>query len=363
MASVDGPGDVAPSAPQPAPHYAEAGVDIGANERLIPRFKALAAETSRPEVMSGVGPFSGLFDLSGFTNPVLVASTDGVGTKVLLAATLGRLETVGQDLVNHCVDDILTAGARPLFFLDYLANATLSEDDKVAVVAGVAQACRENGAALLGGETADMPGLYGEGDFDLAGTIVGVVEKGQEITTAEVAPGDVLLGLGSTGLHTNGYSLVRRIFELQGDDPERERAILEQKHAELGESLADALLRVHRSYWPALEALLFQDGGPLLKGIAHITGGGLPGNLARILPQGTQAVLDAGSWPRPPIFGLIQRNGEISDDEMAHVFNLGLGLILAVDPDHSDEVRSRLPEALEIGVVRPRGGGDPVVLR
>ena len=357
------PADSRNDAEQSAPLYAEAGVDIGANDRLIPRFKALAAETSRPEVMGGVGPFSGLFDLSGFAKPVLVASTDGVGTKVLLAAMLGRLNTVGQDLVNHCVDDILTAGARPLFFLDYLANASLSEDQKVDVVAGVAQACRENGAALLGGETADMPGLYGEGAFDLAGTIVGVVEKGHEITPADVVAGDVLFGLPSTGLHTNGYSLVRSIFDLTGDDPQRDRAILEREHAELGESLGAALLRVHQSYWPALEPVLFQTGEPLLKGIAHITGGGLPGNLARILPEGTQAVLDAGSWPRPPVFALIQRSGEISDGEMSHVFNLGLGLILAVDPTRSDELRSLLPRALEIGRVGPGDGADPVVLR
>ena len=338
-------------------------MDIGANDRLIPRFKALAAETSRPEVIGGVGPFSGLFDLSGFARPVLVASADGVGTKVLLAATLGRLNTVGQDLVNHCVDDILTAGARPRFFLDYLANANLSEDQKIAVVAGVAQACRENGAALLGGETADMPGLYGEGDFDLAGTIVGVVEKGREITTADVAVGDALFGLPSTGLHTNGYSLVRSIFQLTGDDPPRDRAILDQEYAELGESLGDALLRVHQSYWPALEPVLFQPGDPLLKGIAHITGGGLPGNLARILPEGAQALLDKGSWSRPPVFALIQRRGEISDDEMAHVFNLGLGLILAVDASRGDELRSLVPQVLEIGRVRRGEGGDLVVLR
>ncbi|HJN92918.1 MAG TPA: phosphoribosylformylglycinamidine cyclo-ligase, partial [Dehalococcoidia bacterium] len=212
---------------QNAPHYAEAGVDIGANDRLIPRYKALAGQATRPEVMGGVGPFSGLFDLSAYNEPVLVASTDGVGTKVLIARMMGRFGTVGHDLVNHCVDDILTAGAQPLFFLDYLANSGLTEDEKVEIVQGVATACRETGTALLGGETADMPDVYRDGDFDLAGTIVGIVEKGRQITGEHIRPGDILLGLPSTGLHTNGYSLVRSIFDLHGSDPVREAGVLQ----------------------------------------------------------------------------------------------------------------------------------------
>lgn len=340
---------------QEAPHYAAAGVDIGANDRLIPRFKALARTAARPEVMGGVGAFSGLFDLSAVPNPVLVASTDGVGTKVLIAALANRLQTVGQDLVNHCVNDILTAGARPLFFLDYLANAGLSEDQKVEIVSGVAEACRATGTALLGGETADMPDLYRDGDFDLAGTIVGVVEKGREITGATVVPGDVLLALPSSGPHTNGYSLVRRVFGLTAEAPAIARRTLAETPAELGEPLGDALLRVHRAYWPQLEPVL-----PLCKGIAHITGGGVPGNLARILPPGTHAALRRGSWPEPPVFGVIRRRGEIADEEMFRVFNMGLGLIVAVAPGDTARVRAAVPELLEVGLVEAGGDGEPV---
>ncbi len=340
---------------QSAPHYAEAGVDIGANERLIPRYKALAGEASRPEVMSGVGPFSGLFDLSGYKQPVVVASTDGVGTKVLLARLLGRFGGVGQDLVNHCVNDILTAGAQPLFVLDYLANSGLSEDDKVEIVRGVATACRETGTALLGGETADMPDVYRDGDFDLAGTIVGIVEKGQEISGQTIEPGDVLLGLPSSGLHTNGYSLVRQIFDLHGADPAREVAVLNEVHAELGESFGDALLHPHRCYWPLVEPVL-----PRLKGIAHITGGGIPGNLSRVLPPGVGAVVRQGSWPEPPVFALIQRTGEISDDEMVHVFNVGVGLIVAVAPGDVAGVLAAVPEFVEVGAIES-ADGDPSV--
>jgi len=257
---------VAPEPASGAPRYAAAGVDIGANERLIPRYKALAERTTRPEVLGGVGPFSGLFDLTGFPDPVLVASTDGVGTKVLLARSLGRFDTVGRDLVNHCINDILTAGARPLFFLDYLANNGLSEDDKVAVVRGVAEACREGGLALLGGETADMPDVYQAGDFDLAGTIVGVVAKGRQIDGRGIVPGDVLLALPSTGLHTNGYTLARRVLGLTPAAAPAARRALEAVVPALGEPLGDALLRPHRPYWPLLEPVLGR-----CKGIAHIT--------------------------------------------------------------------------------------------
>jgi len=348
-----------PSDPQNAPHYAEAGVDIGANDRLIPRYKALAAQASRPEVMGGVGPFSGLFDLSAYKEPVLVASTDGVGTKVLIARMMGRFGTVGQDLVNHCVDDILTAGAQPLFFLDYLANSGLTEDEKVEIVQGVATACRETGTALLGGETADMPDVYRDGDFDLAGTIIGIVEKGRQITGEHVGPGDILLGLPSTGLHTNGYSLVRSIFDLRGSNPEREAGVLNEVRTELGESLGDALLHPHRCYWPMVAPVLEH-----LKGIAHITGGGIQGNLARILPDGTEATVQQGSWPEPPVFGLIRRTGEISDDEMTHVFNVGVGLIVAVDRQDVGSILSAVPEFLEVGaVVAGEGAGSVRIAR
>ncbi|MEE9278229.1 MAG: phosphoribosylformylglycinamidine cyclo-ligase [Dehalococcoidia bacterium] len=333
---------------QSAPRYAAAGVDISANDRLIPRFQALAEGATRPEVLGGVGPFSGLFDLSSYQAPLLVASTDGVGTKVLIARAVGRFDGVGEDLVNHCINDILTAGARPLFFLDYLANNGLSEDQKVDLVRGVARACRSAGMALLGGETADMPDLYRPGDFDLAGTIVGVVEKGRQIDGSGIAAGDALLALPSSGLHTNGYSLVRAIFGLHGDDPGRDAETLLTASVGLAESLADALLQPHLAYWPALETVL-----PRCKGIAHITGGGVPGNLARVLPPGTAARVRRGTWPQPPVFELLQRRGDVSDDEMFRVFNMGVGLILVVATDDVRDVQASLPNTSLIGEIVP----------
>ena len=330
--------------------YADAGVDVDANDRLIPRYRDLARGASRPELLGDVGAFSGLFALSGYQNPVLAASTDGVGTKVMLASLAGRLEGVGRDIVNHCINDILCAGAAPLFFLDYLAANELSEDDKVAVVSGVAAACRESGVALLGGETADMPDLYPAGHFDLAGTIVGVLERGCEISGAEIAPGDVVLGLPSNGLHTNGYSLARSVFALRpedGSEAER-RARLEAYEPLLGESLADALLRPHRSYWPDLRESLSS-----IKGIAHVTGGGVAGNLERVLPEGVRLVLDAETWPRPPIFDLIQERGGISTAEMFRVFNMGLGMAVITEPEEADAVLAscQTSGAAEIGRV------------
>ncbi len=344
-------------APPPAgastPHYTAAGVDIDANERLIPRYRALAQQATRPEVLGGVGPFSGLFDLSAYPDPVLVASTDGVGTKVLLARRAGRLDGVGQDLVNHCINDVLTAGARPLFFLDYLAGNGLSEDDKVAIVAGAAKACAAAAVALLGGETADMPGLYRPGDFDLAGTIVGVVRKGRQIDGSAIRPGDRLLGLPSNGLHTNGYSLARQALALDALD----RDALNAPDPVLGTSLAAALLIPHRAYWPLLQPVLDR-----CRGIAHITGGGLPGNVARMLPAGCSARLQRGAWPQPPIFARLQAAGRIDDAEMLRVFNMGLGLVLAVAPEDADGVRAALPEALPVGRIVARESGPPVRL-
>lgn len=328
-----------------APHYAAAGVDVEANTRLIPRYQALAQSATRPEVVGGLGAFSGLFDLSGYTQPLLVASTDGVGTKVLLASLLGRYDSVGADLVNHCVNDILTAGARPLFFLDYLAGCGLSEDQKVAIVAGVARACRETGTALLGGETADMPGLYRPGDFDLAGTIVGVVEKGRQIDGTRIAPGDLLLGLPSNGLHTNGYSLVRSIFGI-GGDPDHDARVLATHYPGVAEAFGEALLRPHRCYWPPLAPVLDR-----CKGIAHITGGGIAENLARALPRGVAARVQRGAWPEPPLFALIQRQGALSDAEMFRVFNMGLGLIAVVAPADLPPLRAALGAAYEVGQI------------
>ena len=286
---------------------------------------------------------------------MLAASTDGVGTKVMVASLAGRLEDVGRDLVNHCINDILCAGAAPLFFLDYLAANHLTEDEKVAVVSGVATACRDSGMALLGGETADMPDLYPTGHFDLAGTIVGVLERGREITGANIVPGDVVLGLPSNGLHTNGYSLARQVFRLRPEDGswEERRAQLTAFEERLGESLADALLRPHVSYWSALRGVLDS-----LKGIAHITGGGVAGNVERVLPAGVRAVLDASTWPRPPIFDLIEERGEVASAEMYRVFNMGLGMAVVVSPEDADVVRSLVGESTQIGEVLAEGSSE-----
>lgn len=330
--------------------YAAAGVDVDANDRLIPRYQSLAGRATRPEQLGDVGAFSGLFELGEYRRPVLAASTDGVGTKVMIASLAGRLDGVGRDLVNHCINDILCAGAEPLFFLDYLAANELSEDDKVAVVSGVAAACRESGIALLGGETADMPDLYPSGHFDLAGTIVGVLERGAEITGETIEAGDAVLGLPSNGLHTNGYSLARQVLGLRPEDgswaDRRDR--LAAFEPELGESLADALLRPHISYWPALQEVLDR-----IKGIAHITGGGIAGNLERILRDGLAVELDSSCWPEPPIFGLIQARGAISSAEMHRVFNMGLGMAFVVSAEDADFVLDKTPAAARIGLVRP----------
>ena len=345
---------------QPQGSYAAAGVDIDAAERLVARFADLARATRRPEVIADVGPFSGLFRLGSYRDPVLVASTDSVGTKVKLAALLGRYEGLGHDLVNHCVNDILTAGAEPLFFLDYIGGSGVTDEAKLSLVGGVADACRESGCALLGGETADMPGLYAGGDFDLVGFVVGVVERDAVIDGSRIREGDVLLGLPSDGLHTNGYSLVRKLFGvgLGGpstgsgqSDAEEERARLNETYPGLDGTLGEALLAPHRCYYRELKPVL-----PQLRGIAHITGGGIPGNVPRILPQGLGARIDRSAWETPPLFRLIRERGNIAEEEMYRTFNMGLGIVLAVVPADADAVRSKLPGALAVGeVVRGEG--------
>lgn len=336
--------------------YTNAGVDIDAANRAVERIKRIAAETVRPEVLAGVGPFSALFQLGSYRQPVLVSSTDGVGTKVLLARVLERYNAVGVDLVNHCVNDILTSGAEPLFFLDYLAGNRLSEDAKVDLVAGMARACAANGCALVGGETADMPGLYTAGDFDIAGFIVGVVERDAIIDGRAIIPGDAILGLPANGLHTNGYSLVRHIWRINAhQEPAAARAALEQWYPELGESLADALLRPHPSYLDRLRPVL-----PQLLGIAHITGGGLLENVPRILPDGVMARF-SGEWPRPPIFDLIQQRGQVPIAEMYRVFNMGIGAALIMRSERAAEVRRLVPDAFIAGSIQPRPIGAPAV--
>ena len=349
--------------------YAQAGVDVDAAARLVDRIKELAKATHRPEVLAGVGPFSGLFRLSGYQDPVLVASADGVGTKLKIAALLDRYDTVGLDIVNHCVNDILTTGAEPLFFLDYLASSGLSEEAKTAIVQGVASACQAVGCALLGGETADMPDIYGRGDFDLVGFIVGVIERGQIIDGNTIREGDVLLGLPSSGLHTNGYSLARKVFGVGlGGDPEEERARLDRTYPGLKATLAEVLLSPHRCYYNEVSRFIgipTKSGKPVfakLKGIAHITGGGIPGNLPRILPDGLGARLRRGSWPVQRIFRLIQERGNVAEDEMYRTFNMGLGMVVACAPEDVEAVRAQVPEALVVGEVVAHKGERRAVI-
>ncbi len=346
--------------PLSAPRYADAGVNVDENDRLIPQYRKLAELASRPEVIGGVGLFSGAFalDLAGYEQPTLIASTDGVGTKVLVASMAGIFDGIGRDLVNHCIDDVITDGAEPLFFLDYLATGGLSESNKVAIVQGVAEACHENEVALLGGETADMPDLYPLGEFDLAGTMIGVVDRENLITGSEIQTGDVLLGLPSDGLHTNGYSLAREVFHLRPTDGQRQeiRDQLLAHEPVLGESLADALLRPHRAYWTDLRDHLAD-----IKGIAHITGGGIPGNLARILPDACAAEIQRGTWDELPIFGLIQQRGMISDEEMFRVFNMGLGMIVATSASEAESLCMALPDAREVGRIVDRNTDTPPV--
>jgi len=308
--------------------YRDAGVDIAAGSQAVTLMKDAVRATYGPEVLLGIGAFGGLFDasaLKGMAAPVLVASTDGVGTKTKIAAAIGRYDSIGHDIVNHCVNDILVQGARPLFFLDYIASSKLDPQRVAAVVGGCAAACRAVGCALLGGETAEMPGVYAEGEFDLVGTIVGVVDRADIIDGQTIGAGDAIIGLASTGLHTNGFSLARRVFA--GHD-------LDTVFPELGQPLAQALLAPHRAYLAEVGRLW--DAGVRIKGLAHITGGGLIDNPPRIFPPGVAAHIRLGSWPIPPIFRLIQRLGQISDEEMAHVFNLGLGMLVIVAAEQAD---------------------------
>lgn len=301
--------------------YRQSGVDIDAGNETVRRIKSLARGTFTRGVLSDIGSFGGLFalDPQQFREPVLVSSADGVGTKLKVAFMTGRHATIGADLVNHCVNDILVQGAAPLFFLDYLAAGRLSPDVAEQVIAGVARACGENGCALIGGETAEMPGFYADGEYDIAGFIVGAVERSSIIDGRGVVPGDVLIGLRSSGLHTNGYSLARRVlFDVAGLSPSTHQV-------ELGTSVGEALLATHRSYLRPVRPLI---AATLVKGMAHITGGGITDNLPRVLPQGCGAVVDRRTWTVPPLFQLIQQLGRVEDAEMLRAFNMGIGLIL-----------------------------------
>jgi phosphoribosylformylglycinamidine cyclo-ligase len=320
--------------------------------------KAAVQATHGPEVLAGIGAFGGLFDVSSFKKmkrPVLVASTDGVGTKTKVAARMNRWGTIGQDLVNHCINDILAQGGRPLFFLDYVASARLSPEQVAEVVGGAALACSEAGCALLGGETAEMPGVYEPNEIDVVGTIVGVVEYGEIIDGSRIRAGDVILGLPSTGLHTNGFTLARTALEgIDWHTP------LPELDPDSGQSPGEALLAVHRSY---LEPFgLLKTAGVEIRGLAHITGGGLIDNPPRIIPAGLGAVLRWGTWPQPPIFRLIQHQGQISDAEMCHVFNMGLGMLVIVPPGDVAAARRALPdEIFVVGEIAAGKSGVTIV--
>jgi phosphoribosylformylglycinamidine cyclo-ligase len=301
--------------------YRDAGVDIDEADRAVGAIRKMAGGTFTKGVLTEIGSFGGCFALPKMKNPVLVSSVDGVGTKLKIAFATGRHDSIGEDLVNHCVNDIAVQGASPLFFLDYLAVGRLEAGVAAQVVSGIARGCKANGCALIGGETAEMPGMYADGEYDLAGAIVGAVEKNKIITGAKVKAGDALLALASTGLHTNGYSLARKLlFEVAG-------LKVESKLEETGNVLGDDLLRVHRSYLEAIRALTRANA---VSGAAHITGGGITDNLPRILPKGLAASIDTGSWQTPPLFEMLRSIGQVPIDDWRRTFNLGVGMIFAV---------------------------------
>jgi len=333
----------------PSLTYKDAGVDVAAGDAFVDRIKPLVKRAQRPEVLGGLGGFGGLFrlDTARYRDPVLVAGTDGVGTKLRLALDLNRHGGVGVDLVAMCVNDLIVCGAEPLFFLDYLATGHLDPERGAAVVAGIASGCEAAGCALLGGETAEMPGMYAGDDYDLAGFAVGVVERDGLIDGSRAAPGDVLIGLPSSGVHSNGFSLVRRILEHTGAGLDTDLD---------GRSLGEALLAPTRIYVAAVRAL---TAAVEVRALAHITGGGLPGNLPRALPTGVGARLHRGSWPRPAIFPWLQAHGNVADDEMLATFNEGLGMVAAVPEAEADAALAALAAAGETGYRVGRLEADP----
>lgn len=331
--------------------YADAGVNIDAANRATEKIKQLARQTFNARTLSDIGSFGGMFD-GAFPNlrePVLVASADGVGTKLKIAFATGVHNTIGRDLVNHCVNDILVQGARPLFFLDYIATGKLSPDTITSIIEGVTGGCRDNGCVLLGGETAEMPGFYADGEYDVAGFIVGVVDRAKVIDGGSIAAGDVVLGLPSAGLHTNGYSLARKLFF------ETARYAPDTFVPELGQTAGETLLQTHLSYLPVLGPLL--DAG-VIKGLAHITGGGLLENIPRILSDGTSVEIKRGSWPVLPVFTLMQRLGNIDEAEMFRTFNMGVGMIIICSAGDASSIRARMKSCYEVGRVT---NGDKTV--
>jgi len=311
--------------------YKAAGVDIEAGDETIKRIKGFAKSTFNKNVLSDIGLFGAFYqpDLTGFKEPVLVSSVDGVGTKLKIAFAADKHDTVGQDLVNHCVNDISVCGAKPLFFLDYLAFGKLSPDKAAKIIEGFSIACKENECALIGGETAEMPGLYAEDEYDMSGTIVGIVDKSGVIDGSNIKKGDVLIGFPSNGLHTNGYSLARKVL--------LPKFKINEKIDELGSTLGDELLRVHKSY---LRLISYLNKNMKIKGFSHITGGGIIGNTKRVLPEGLRLNVKWDEWEMPAVFRLIQQTGKISLEEMRNVFNLGIGLIAVISPDDESRIVS-----------------------
>lgn len=318
--------------------YKDSGVDIKAGEEMVESIKGVVKDTHGPEVLANIGGFGGFFrpDLGSFEKPVFVSSVDGVGTKLIVAFNAGKYDTVGQDLVNHCVNDIAVCGATPLFFLDYFSTGKLEQHVGVDVVKGFAKACKENGVALIGGETAEMPDIYDEGEFDLAGTIVGIVDENKVINGSGIQKGDVLLGFKSSGLHTNGYSLARKaLFS---------KYTVDNYVEELGSTVGDELLKVHKSYLSLITELKEIDG---VEGFSHITGGGMVGNTKRILPEGLSLDINWDAWERPGVYKLIQNIGNVPEEDMQATFNLGIGLVAVVREKSAEAVKQKAAELNE----------------
>jgi phosphoribosylformylglycinamidine cyclo-ligase len=322
--------------------YASAGVDIDVADKIKKNIAQQASSTFRPSALN-FGSFGSTFQLQGYKEPVLVSSVDGVGTKLKIASLLNKHDTIGMDIVNHCVNDILCCGAEPLFFLDYIAMEKLEARQAEAIVSGIVKACKENDCSLIGGETAEMPGIYNKGNYDLAGFIVGVAERENIIDGSSIIAGDVILGLPSSGLHTNGYSLARKVFRVE-DNP----SCLDKFYPEFGKTLGKELLQVHRCYYPQLKKTL-----PSIKGLAHITGGGFVGNIPRILPQGLAAHIHKNSWDILPIFKLIQEKGNVDEAEMYRVFNMGIGMTVVCSSQEVTKITAALPQAKIIGEITP----------
>ncbi len=331
--------------------YARAGVNIDLGDKAAQLIGRHARSTFRPEVLSGVGFFGGLYEFKGYRQPVLVSSTDSVGTKLKIAITLDKHDTIGIDIVNHCVNDILACGAAPLFFLDYIGIGVVVPEKVAAIGKGLAEACLDVGCVLIGGETAELPGVYSGDDYDLVGFVVGCVEKDDIIRGETIAEGDAIVGLPSSGLHTNGFSLVRRVL---GET----RQELDAYQPELSRTLGEELLEPHRGYFNDLK-----DLRPVIKGLAHITGGGLTGNVPRILPAGLAASLDGSSWTVPPIFELVRARGKIARDEMYRVFNMGIGMAVVTAPEDAAQLTAALPGAALIGEVVAQTGDARAVIR